>query len=119
MFFAIGNKHPLAWFFLIVGLIFVILFNCFACFILSNKQNQDDIFYTVEIAKDVLTAYLNQDSITREFQDVKNVIDKGDFYIINFYFPHTQMLCQKDLIIQGTIEEFEKIFEDYLVRKVQ
>ena len=117
MFFAIGSAYPLAWLFLIAGLIFVVLFNFFACFKLQNKPNQGNNFYTVEIAKDVLTAYMGQGSITREFQDVKNVVDKGDFYIINFYFPHTQMICQKDLIIQGTLEEFEELFKDYLVKQ--
>ena len=117
MFFAIGSVYPLAWLFLIVGVIFIVLFNCFACFKLQNKRNQDDIFYTVEIANDVLTAYFDQGSMTREFQDIKSVVDKGTFYIINFYFPHAQMLCEKDLIVQGTLEEFEELFEDYLIKQ--
>lgn len=51
--------------------------------------------------------------------DVKKVIDYGECYYIFFYFPHKSMncLCQKDLIVQGTIEEFEELFKLYIVRK--
>ena len=37
------------------------------------------------------------------------------------YFPSqwSNCICQKDLIIEGTIEEFEKLFEDKIVRKYE
>ena len=51
--------------------------------------------------------------------EVKRVEDYGDFYRIIFYFPHCDRfcICQKDLITQGTIEEFEEMFAGYIVKK--
>ena len=51
-------------------------------------------------------------------QDIKEVRDMGTFYAIIFYFPNRDrtFICQKDLIEEGTIEEFEHIFEDKIVR---
>ena len=50
--------------------------------------------------------------------DVTKVEDHGDYYA--FYFNNRVsrigFIAQKDLITQGTIEEFEEIFEEVLVR---
>ena len=50
--------------------------------------------------------------------DVTKVEDFGDYY--TFYFNNRisglGFIAQKDLITQGTIEEFEEIFEEALVR---
>lgn len=49
----------------------------------------------------------------RGLDQVKKVIDFGDWYQIIFFFPHKNLyfICQKDLLAQGSIEEFEKIFD--------
>ena len=58
--------------------------------------------------------------ICRQIADIKKVIDCGNFYYIKFYFPYNyNCVCQKNLISYGTIEEFEQIFEDKIVRKVK
>ena len=56
---------------------------------------------------------------TYRVDEVKRVEDYGDFYRIIFYFPHCDRfcICQKDLIMQGTIEEFEEMFAGYIVKK--
>ena len=55
----------------------------------------------------------------REIKDVKKIIDYGEFYYIFFYFKmqNPYFICQKNLIIKGSIEEFEKIFEGKIERK--
>jgi len=55
----------------------------------------------------------------RKISDVKTITDHGGFYRIHFYFPNLSpsYLCQKDLLVEGTIEEFEKLFEGKIVRK--
>ena len=57
----------------------------------------------------------------REIRDVKKVIDEGEWYQIIFYFPYklAECICQKDLIVEGTIEEFEELFKDYIVRRIK
>ncbi len=58
-------------------------------------------------------------SESRLIEDVKTIIDYGDFYDINFPFGKVseKFICQKDLMVKGTIEEFEKIFEGKIQRK--
>ena len=58
---------------------------------------------------------------SRSIDDVKKVIDMGEFYDIIFYFPNqwANCICQKDLLVEGTIEEFEKLFEGLIVRKYE
>ena len=56
--------------------------------------------------------------LKRCLSQVKKVIDYGEWYYLVFYYEHRCMrfVCQKDLIKEGTIEQFEKLFEDKLVR---
>lgn len=46
---------------------------------------------------------------------ISTVEDRGEFYSI----PEidTAVLCQKSLLVEGTIEEFEKLFEGKIIRK--
>lgn len=54
----------------------------------------------------------------RMIDDIVQVNDHGDFYTFKFNSRrnHYDFIVQKDLITQGTIEEFEEIFEEVLVR---
>lgn len=79
----------------------------------------------IEIGEDYLAVECEtidgkRSSLLRNLIDVKQVIDMGNWYYISFYFPHKTIFftCQKDLISQGTIEEFETLFEDTLVRQI-
>ena len=56
---------------------------------------------------------------TRSVSDIKEIIDCGEWYQFVFYFPHksNRFYCQKDLLVQGTIEEFEALFEGKIVQK--
>ena len=48
---------------------------------------------------------------------VKSVIDEKEWYFIKFFFKLSGFICQKSLITEGTIQEFEKLFEDKIIRK--
>ena len=54
-----------------------------------------------------------------KIEDVTKVIDFGNFYEIVFSFPYISFLrvCQKNLITQGSIEEFENLFEGLIVKR--
>ena len=73
----------------------------------------------IDSSKNELSVILNHNKITRHFDDIVCVNDFGEHYKIKFKFPHKSIyfLCQKDLIVQGTLEEFETLFQDKLVRK--
>lgn len=53
------------------------------------------------------------------FDEIKEILDLEKFYEFKFYGHAGSMffICQKDLIIEGTIEEFEKQFESKIIRK--
>ena len=50
---------------------------------------------------------------------VKKVIDAGEWYYIVFKWSgiNTNFVCQKNLLQQGTLEEFEALFEGKIVRQ--
>ncbi len=49
---------------------------------------------------------------SRDVADVKKVYDIGNAYYISFYLPKTPVcLCQKDLLVYGTLEGFEQLFQ--------
>ena len=57
---------------------------------------------------------------TRSIEDVKEVVDFGEWYHI-FFYPECKnghFVCQKDLLTKGSIEEFEKIFEGKVIRNL-
>ena len=73
----------------------------------------------VEIEDGYLGSEGDKFTETRRIDQIKNVIDYGEWYKINFTFPNKsqRFICQKDLITQGTIEEFEAMFEGKIIRK--
>lgn len=55
---------------------------------------------------------------TKPIKKVKKILDYGDWYYIIFRFGDmsNSWVCQKNLIVKGTNEEFEKIFEGKIKR---
>ena len=51
-----------------------------------------------------------------EIENVESVVDYGSYYDIK---NPRHIFCQKDLLTQGTLEDFEKLFADKLVRKTK
>ena len=95
---------------------------CMIIFIHLPRYNTD---YTnncpdkVLIEDDRVSVYSRANNYAcRKTEDIKTVLDFGNFYHIKFYFPwDPNFICQKDLIVEGTLEEFEELFADKLVRK--
>lgn len=56
---------------------------------------------------------------TKTMDQIKCVIDYGEWYKFEFRLPGNcqRFICQKDLITQGTIEDFEKLFADKIIRR--
>lgn len=53
---------------------------------------------------------------TIPFSKIKKISDEGNFYVIIFGQYSNGIICQKDLIVEGDIQEFEKLFEGKIVR---
>lgn len=57
-------------------------------------------------------------NVSKKIDSVVKVIDEGNFYYIKFMIGRLPFgLCQKDLLVKGTIEDFEKVFDGLIVRK--
>lgn len=56
--------------------------------------------------------------VSRSVSQVKKVVDAGAWYHIYFAGRNKSLrfVCQKDLLVQGTLEEFEKLFEHKIVK---
>lgn len=74
-------------------------------------DTQDDVPY--------IAAKGERFEVIRELSQIKSVIDMGDWYVFIFFFPHKceHFVCEKALIRQGTIEEFEDYFAEEIIRK--
>ena len=56
----------------------------------------------------------------RGIHDVKCVYDRGEYYELRFPFGKVSVnyICQKSLLTQGSIEEFESLFGDKIKNKI-
>ncbi len=56
---------------------------------------------------------------TRNVSDIKKIIDYGDYFQIYFKWPKKtyKFLCQKNLIVEGTINDFEEKFKNKIIKK--
>lgn len=85
----------------------------------TNKMLYNiDWFYTVCITDKVIqkTQY-KQPMLTLEIDQVKKIRDDGKYYSIIYADISNAIICQKSLLVEGTLEEFEALFEGKIVRK--
>ena len=112
-----------AWYLLgiIAGFLFLLFFGCLALTKRKVPQKDFDKFFPtlVRISSKGLALQGKEFDQTRDMADVKKVYDYGEYYFITFYFPakSQQFICEKDLLVSGTIEEFEDLFAGKIVRK--
>lgn len=98
----------------------LVLFVVFAVIApLSKKAQKLTLPYCVQIYDDRIESKGEKFHDIRQIVHVKKVVDMGDWYQIFFRFPHknAHFVCQKNLIAQGSIREFEELFEDVLIRR--
>lgn len=86
-----------------------------------NQQKTYDSMlpYKVSVnANGDIFAQFNEQDVSKCKKDVKKIIDAHGCYYIVFKFPKQRnILCQKDAIIEGTIQQFESLFADKIVGK--
>ncbi len=72
----------------------------------------------VSINDDIIICKGENFEVANNIASIKKIIAGGDWYHIIFKFPHKsfRFLCQKDLITEGTIEEFEETFKNKIVK---
>ena len=56
---------------------------------------------------------------SKDLEDVKKVVDYGEWYYLAFPLGKISgnFICQKDLLTKGSLEDFEALFKNKIVRK--
>ena len=85
----------------------------------NKKKPADPVKITVD--EEYINYETKQATVYRSVSDAKEVRDYGNFYDVIYPFGNvtTLFVCQKDLLTQGTLEEFEKLFEGKIVNMNQ
>ncbi|MBQ7374139.1 MAG: hypothetical protein IJW64_06255 [Clostridia bacterium] len=102
-------------------LLFILFLSPFFIFVFSRVDNDLSVLLPIKVEiSEVLIEMENKTSKkTRLLSDIKNVIDYGKWYIIQFYKPQKDryFICQKDLLVEGNIEDFERLLNGKFIRK--
>lgn len=105
----------------LLPLLMVVLFATFAPYLEKQKYLQGMLPDKVIISKETgVSAFWKDDSFTRPLNSVKKIVNTGGQFLFVFYNPkRTDIICQKDHLVEGTLEEFENIFAGKIVQKLK
>ena len=111
-FISMGFKNPFFFIMAVPSALF---------FVFSIVLVKKGIVMPVEVQIDGrFIRYRNEKDVTGFFElaDVAKVVDMGEFYCFERAsgLPAGMFACQKDLVVEGTLEDFEKIFEGKIVK---
>ena len=118
--FVIGSKFLIA-FSIPFGIIMVAVFPISIAFAITTKKDQQEILPAriyLDIEDETIGAENGKYNDEHAIASVKQIVDLGEWYDVKFSFGeqrHIEIVIQKDLITEGTIEEFEQLFEDKIV----
>ncbi|MBR6578856.1 MAG: hypothetical protein IKK74_07925 [Clostridia bacterium] len=115
------------WLVLVVGLLLFLAFSVLPMQLYSlekvKAKNCPQILkFSYETEYD--NEFFYKDELNQEFykytNDVSKIIEYENMYIIVFSsLIGTGIVAQKDLLVEGTLEEFEKLFEGKIIRKIK
>ncbi len=85
----------------------------------SKKEYALAIPHRIIIENGQLISKSDKFEVSTTMSKVKKVIDFGDWYHIRLSYPlwSSKFVCEKSLLTDGTLEEFESIFGSKLVKK--
>ncbi len=96
-----------------------VIWFCSMFFLPTKKDLRAFIPKRVYIQDEHITVINDKQGQVNKLEDVKKVIDYGEFYELTFPFGKSdkKFICQKSLLTKGALEEFESLFEDKIERK--
>ena len=105
----------------LVAVPIVWLFMMILAAIPPSKKSYGNILPTQVIidVEEGLTSKGENFSLDNVLENVTKVIDFGEGYHICFSSRNNKFVCQKSLITQGTLEDFEELFKDVLVKETK
>lgn len=85
----------------------------------TKKERQKNTPKKVIIAEGVVTSISSKTTISKNVEEIKEVHDYDQFYylVLPKRYVDSVFVCQKDLLVKGSLEEFEKLFEGRIIRK--
>ena len=111
----------LNYWYILIGYVFsygiTLLVGCF--YWRFSKAVQLSIPERIVFDRNKILSYTAQGQIIQHCDDVKRVIDYGDWYYLEFAMGKKsfEFICQKNLIVSGTLEEFESLLIEKIVKK--
>lgn len=104
----------IGWIILSATLIVAVLLQLFfACMELPFRWEYN---ITIDSENIVVVSPIWPKSLQKPMKKIKKVLDVGDCYFIYGDISNC-IVCQKNLIQEGTIEEFEALFQEKIVRQ--
>ena len=87
----------------------------------SEKEKRQLTPYLIYVEDGYIISKSEKNEEYRALQDVEEVYDHREFYELKFPFGKVSnnFICQKSLLIKGTLEDFEALFEDKIIREEQ
>lgn len=103
-------------YYILAGFCVVVILSLLPCTMFFSKKI---IPQKVIVKENLISSQTGFRTKTISKNDVKKVCDYGDYYYIvtNFLNLSSIFVCQKDLLIKGTLEDFEMLFGDKIVRR--
>lgn len=84
------------------------------------KNKRDYMPNRIYTEEDCILLVSDKHTDSKLIEHVKVVYDCGEYYDIRFPFGHytsVPLICQKDLLSKGSLEEFEALFEGKIIQK--
>ncbi len=116
--FLIATLYVKSW---LIPLIFVLgmLFAIIVMFLPKTKNEKVKMLPSKIYIRDECIVSVSKDyTDTKSTTDIKEIRDYGDFYVVLFPFGKLShhFICQKSLITKGSVDDFEKTFEDVIIK---
>ena len=86
----------------------------------NAKSKREYMPNRISIEDQCIVLISNKHTDSKLIEHVKVVYDCGEYYDIRFPFGHytsVPLICQKNLLTKGTIEEFEALFDGKIIEK--
>ena len=100
-------------------LLFLVLFGFFivSCFKpFYNKSFDNKSSFSIQFDNDKITYMPSEGSGKREFNysNLKKIVDEGSYFVVVSKEHNIRIVCEKDLLVQGSMNEFENYFKNII-----
>lgn len=106
-------------FLLILFLVFLILFIISLVKPRYNKELDEKTSFSVSFDNSKIV-YIKENGFGKReinYSNLKKIIDEGSFYVVVSKENNIRLICEKKLLVQGSLEEFDNYFSNIIVRK--